>query len=282
MDEAKARIGEIGARISPDIMLEMRALFAQLLPPADPAIRVTHDLAYGKHERHRLNLCAPAGITGAPVLIFVHGGGFVAGDKDEAPGAFYDNVGTWAARRGMVGMTVNYRLAPDHAWPAGRDDVAAAVRWASESIGPYGGDPSRLFLMGHSAGAAHVAAAVGEAGTAASLAGCICLSGIYDLSIAPVNPAYFGEPELHAPRSPLEGLASAPIPLLTAVAEHDPPFIQRHTASLWLARLAARETLPMIFQLRGHNHFSGAFHIGSEDDAFGLAISDFVAAAGKN
>lgn len=276
MHAAKARIREIGAQFSADIAQEMSALFASLVRPADPAVRISRDLVYGDDERHRINMFLPGNAASAPVLIYVHGGGFVTGDKDERPGAFYDNVGLWAATRGLIGVTINYRLAPRHGWPAGRDDVRAAVRWVHENIGTHGGDPARLFLMGHSAGAAHVAAAIGESDTAGRLAGCIGISGIYDLSIAPVNPAYFGEPQLHAVRSPLKALAETRLPLLSVVAEYDPPFIQRHSLSLWQARLASKESLPRIFQIPGHNHASATYHLNSEDDLLGRCILSFV------
>lgn len=277
MDVAKARIAEIGRQMSPDIMEEMRTLFRPLLRPIDPSVRIVRDLAYGEDARHRLNLFIPDDAAGAPVVIFVHGGGFVTGDKGDASDGFYDNVGLWAARSGCVGVTINYRLAPAHGWPAGRDDTAAAVRWIAENIGGHGGNSGRVFLMGHSAGAAHVAAAVGQAETAALLAGCICLSGLYDMSIAPVNPAYFGEPELHAQRSPLEGLAAAPLPLFCAVAEYDPPVIQKHSVSLWRARLDRTSNLPRIFQISGQNHFSATYHLNTADEALGDAITGFIA-----
>ena len=57
----------------------------------------------------------------------------------------------------MVGVTMTYRLAPQHQWPAGAQDVGQAVAWVAQNIGEYGGDPSRVVLAGHSAGATHVA-----------------------------------------------------------------------------------------------------------------------------
>ena len=89
--------------------------------------------------------------------MFVHGGGFVRGTK-HAPGSpFYDNVMVLAARNGMVGVNVEYRLAPQFKWPSGNEDLGAAVRYVADNISRYGGDPNRIFLMGHSAGASLVA-----------------------------------------------------------------------------------------------------------------------------
>ena len=276
--KARQRIREIGPQLSPDILAEIQALFTPLQLAADAEIQVKRDLAYGEHPRHRLNLFLPqnADRGGADILIFVHGGGFVAGDKDEVPGVFYDNVGLWAARQGMIGVTINYRLAPQHSWPAGRDDVAAACDWVATHIGQYGGNPQRIFLMGHSAGAAHVAAVAARPEDAQRLAGCICVSGIYDLSIAPVNPAYFGPPEQHMERSPLDGLAGTTTPLLVVLAQFDPEFIQQHGISLLRKALSVQKQLPAFVQLWGHNHFSSVLHLNSDDPALGNAIRAFT------
>ena len=107
----------------------------------------------------------------------------------------------------MIGVNATYRLAPAHRWPAGSDDVAAVVRWVREHIGEYGGDPERIFLMGQSAGAAHVAAYVARGGV--PLAGALLLSGLYDPAVfepSPLNAAYYGDdPALFATQSSLEG-----------------------------------------------------------------------------
>jgi acetyl esterase/lipase len=100
------------------------------------------------------------GATGRPVLMFVHGGGYTRGNKRPPGSAFYDNIMVFAARHGMVGVNVEYRLAPEFPWPAGPEDMGAAVRFVGDKIASYGGDPNRVFLMGHSAGAGHVAAYV--------------------------------------------------------------------------------------------------------------------------
>jgi len=89
----------------------------------------------------------PATSTDLPVVIFVHGGGWFRGDKsnvDAKPAAF--NV------RGFVFVSVNYRLIPEVDVTQQMQDVARAVAWVKQNIRQYGGDPSRLFLMGHSAG----------------------------------------------------------------------------------------------------------------------------------
>jgi len=279
--EASAKIKACGQQISPAIYADLKAFYAplQLKPPVDSAL-VERDLVYGPHPRHRLNLFAPAKrrVRCDGVLVFVHGGGFVSGDKDEAPGAFFDNVGHWAVSHGMIGVTINYRLAPEHGWPAGSDDVGAAVDWVRQKVARYGGNPERVVLMGHSAGATHVAGFMADTQRSTMVAGCICVSGIYDLRVVPVNPAYFGaDAALYPERSPLAGLARAPAPLLILVTEYDPAAIQRHAVNLCAARLEAVSTLPHFAQLSGHNHFSSILHLNSADFTLSDELLKFTA-----
>lgn len=283
LEAAKAKIKSFGQQTSVAILEEVRSALAPLLNhPQGSEISVVRDIAYGAHPRHRLNVFSPRQ-SAAPrdVLIFVHGGAFVMGDKEEVPRAFFDNVGHWAAGRGMIGVTINYRLAPDHPWPSGVEDVAAVLEWARTAIAEHGGNPDRIFLMGHSAGAAHTTGYVANAkywnGETPGLAGCICVSGIYDLNVRPVNATYFGEDEMkYEVRSPLTGLAESDTPLLVILAENDPAAIQRHAMSLFNRRLEVKQSLPRFAQIRGHNHFSVMLHLNTQDTALGDEISAFV------
>ena len=123
------RVAAIGDVVGPDQAAASRDIFAPLheTPPHD-GVDIVRDARYGPHERHRLDVFRPAEGRDLPVVVFVHGGGFVAGDKSTAGTPYYDNVGLWAARSGMVGVTMNYRLAPEHRWPSGAQDVGAAVQ----------------------------------------------------------------------------------------------------------------------------------------------------------
>ena len=68
----------------------------------------------------------------------------------------YVNIGTFFARHGIVGITANYRLAPEAKWPNGAEDVAGTIKWIKANAAGYGIDADRIFLMGSSAGAVHV------------------------------------------------------------------------------------------------------------------------------
>lgn len=100
-------------------------------------------------ERHRLDVYAPrrASAKRRPVVVFIHGGNWNSGRKDT-----YWFVGRRLAKQGVVAVIPNYRLSPAARVPAMADDCARAVRWAVQHITDYGGDPQRIFVMGHSAG----------------------------------------------------------------------------------------------------------------------------------
>jgi acetyl esterase/lipase len=100
------------------------------------------------HERQMLDVYAPRGAKQLPVVFWIHGGGWQKGDKAEVfhkPQAFLD--------KGFVFVSTNYRFVPavDMATIAG--DIAKSIHWVHDHIAEYGGDPQRLFVMGHSAGA---------------------------------------------------------------------------------------------------------------------------------
>jgi len=150
---------ELGAVIDPP---KTAALYAPL-QEKEPyqGVKVERDVKYGPADRNLLDVFMPeAASTARPVMIFVRGGAFMAGDKHMPGSPFYDNIMLWAVKNGFVGVNVNYRLAPQAMWPAGTEDVAGVVQWVSDNIAARGGDPARTYLMGHSAGAVHVASYV--------------------------------------------------------------------------------------------------------------------------
>jgi acetyl esterase/lipase len=250
---------------------------------------ITRDIAYGPDPRHRLDVHSAAGpggagpVTGAaPVLIFVHGGGFTSGDRRLPGTPYYDHIGAWAARRGMVGVIMTYRLAPEHQWPAGARDVAAAVTWVTGHIGEYGGDPARVVVAGHSAGATHVACYLaGQAGPpAAGVAAGALLSGLYQLSAGEpdeVRASYFGEDaSAYASRSPLAGLVASGVPVLFALAELEAPHFHRQAGEALRAFLRRDGTLPPFAFLQGHNHITEIAALGIDDEPLGVPLLRFV------
>lgn len=125
------------------------------------AQQITRNIPYRAHplaEQH-MDLYAPQGARPAPVVLFIHGGSLEeSGERRES--SMYAPVCPGLAARGILCATMDYRLAPSYQWPAMPQDVAAAVRWLKDSVAARGGDPSRIFLVGHSSGC-HLAALVG-------------------------------------------------------------------------------------------------------------------------
>ncbi len=163
MNDLWEQLRSLGSELTPAQIQATIALMAPHAARPGPDVEVHRDVAYGPDPRHRLDVFVPsAGADRAPVLVFVHGGGFVMGDKGAPDAPFYNNVGLWAARSGCIGVTMTYRLAPAAPWPAGSEDVGGAVQFLHGDVERWGGDPKNVFVMGQSAGAVHVAGYVAE------------------------------------------------------------------------------------------------------------------------
>jgi len=130
------------------------ALAASVLP-ASAQVKVVADVDYVPaaeypDRKDRLDIYVPDGANRASVIVSFYGGGLRAGDKS-SPGQV--KVGQRFAAAGLVTVVANYRLSPGVEHPAHVQDAAAAVAWVRKNISSYGGDPDRIFVIGHSAGA---------------------------------------------------------------------------------------------------------------------------------
>jgi acetyl esterase/lipase len=248
-------------------------------------VKIERDVKYGAADRNLLDVFMPdAGSSLRPVLIFVHGGAFVGGDKRKPGNPFFDNIMLWAVKNGFVGVNMTYRLAPQAMWPSGAEDVASAVQWVADKIGERGGDPARIYLMGHSAGAVHVASYVSHPEfykmKGGGLAGAILVSGLYDLTAMQLgNPerAYFGtDPSRYAEESSLQGLQTTKIPLMITDAELDPPLFQRQFDLLKAAACKGASGCPRAVMLPQHSHTSEVYSINTADTRLTDEILNFV------
>jgi acetyl esterase/lipase len=179
------------------------------------ASEVSADIAYGDGPRRKLDVYRPKDAREPlPVVVFFYGGNWVGGDRGD-----YAFVGRALASRGIVAVIADYRLYPEVSYPDFLKDVAQAVAWAAHESARYGGDPKRLYVMGHSAGAYNAAMIaldkrwLAEQGMSPSdLRGWIGLAGPYDF--LPIeNPTT--KPVFHSPNTPRE---SQPIDHVTAAA----------------------------------------------------------------
>lgn len=267
-----------------------KALYAPLLADMPLGGEVIRDIAYGSDERHRLDVYLAVGATGpAPVVVFLHGGGFIRGDKGDRAA-----VGHYFSRHGVLAILPNYRLGPKHHWPAGAEDVSSVLAWARAHVAAHGGDPEHIVLAGESAGAAHVAAATlikrFHPAEGLKIAGAYLASGVYNaqlellarsqLGIAtpdPRNEAYFGADFARYPAmSTVELVDADPFPLAISYAELDPVQMQAQAGELF-ARLVTRHGfMPRIAMIRNHNHLSQVVSINSGDEALAGPLLAFV------
>lgn len=262
------------------------ALYAPLQQKEPYAgVKTERDVKYGPADRNLLDVFTPeASASARPVLIFIHGGGFTAGNKRGPNSPFYDNIMLWAVKNGFVGVNATYRLAPQSTWPAGPEDLAAVVQWVSGKIAERGGDPSHVYLMGQSAGAVHVAGYVSHPEfhkvKDGGLAGAIMVSGVYDLTASPVGDAeiaYFGsDPSRYAERSSMQGLLATKIPLMIAAAELDPPRFVEQFELLKQASCKRTSGCATSFMLPQHSHISEVYSINTDDTRLTDEILKFV------
>ena len=233
-------------------------IFNTIVPKDSGSERVARDLSFGPDERQAIDIYAPRGAAAGdnrPVIIFYHGGGWHSGYRQG-----YSWAGRALAAQGFVTVVAGYRLAPDVRWPAFQEDATAAFRRARQEVARFGGDPDRIFLAGHSAGA-QIAALLamdeswlGQARSA--VAGWVGVAGPYDfLPLDSRNTiAAFGEAD--------DLDATQPI---SFVGEGDPPALLLHGAiddtvkprqSARLARLLEEANVRVV-----HTAYEGIGHI---------------------
>lgn len=248
------------------------------------------DVPYGDADRNKLDVYAPREKRdGSPVVLFFLGGGYSRGDKADRT-----NIGYFFARHGVIALIANYRLAPAVQWPSGAQDVMTALRWAQDNVGAYGGDPHRIFLMGESAGAAHVALAAlvsrfhGQAPLNA--AGVILHSGSYNVGLEhraarqfgiPTpdvrNEAYFGTNKSAYDGMSTIRLIDAPsIATLIVYAEYDPAAMQVQAGELFSVLSSRSEVGPELLRAAGHGHISQIASFNTEDDSVSGHVLNFV------
>lgn len=227
----------------------------------DGASVVTNAISYGSGPRNSLDIYRPkAGSGPAPVIVFFYGGNWVSGKRGD-----YAFVGRALAARGFVVVVPDYRLYPQVRYPDFLNDAAQAVAWTERNIAGHGGDPKRVFVMGHSAGAYNAAMValderwLGRQGIApGSLRGWIGLAGPYDflpIQNRTTRPV-FDYPDTRPESQPVNHVgAKAPPALLIAARSDDLVDPARNTGGL-ADKLRAAGVPVRVAYYGGVNHYT--------------------------
>jgi arylformamidase len=282
-----------------------RALSAgQGVPAAQQPVFVKRNIPYADpaHERQVLDVYAPKDAKNLPVVFWIHGGGWQGGDKSEVygkPQAFID--------RGFVFVSTNYRLLPSVDMATIVRDVAKSIRWTHDHIAGYGGDPKRLVIMGHSAGA-QLAALVctddrylkAEGLSLAIVKGCVPVDGdTYDvpaiIETAETRWRVHGLPKAkfgHREKFGNDPAKHRDFSAVTHVAKDKgiPPFLILHVAghpdttaqALRLGNVLKDAGIPAtVFAARETTHHKINADLGQSDDPATKLLFDFLGKALK-
>jgi acetyl esterase/lipase len=188
--------------------------------------KVGDGIPYADAPRHRLDVYAPEQRGApAPVVFFIYGGGWSRGDRGD-----YQFVGRALASRGYIAVIADYRLVPEVRYPGFLEDSANALRWVQDNIAAYGGDPNRVFLAGHSAGAYNAVmlaldpSFLREYGVTMPIRAVAALSGPYDFypfEYGEVREA-FGDAPNPQGTQPINLITAEAPPMFLATGTSDP------------------------------------------------------------
>lgn len=229
---------------------------------SDGAKVAATQLAYGPLPRQRLEVIVPdspaaGSIAPRPVLVFIHGGGWDSGDPVD-----YHFIGRTFARNGYVVVLPAYRLTPDGAFPHMLQDGALALAWVRSHVADYGGDPARVVLAGHSAGAYNAAMLalerqwLGRQGIEENfIKGVIGLAGPYDFYPFTTDSARkaFGRIDPPALTQPVTFARGDAPPMLLITGTADTTVKPRNSEALATALRAAGAPIEVV-RLPGVDH----------------------------
>jgi acetyl esterase/lipase len=284
-------MAEIGPQWSPalHVKLMLEKFSAVHRTGSKAGATVKRDIAYGTHERQMLDVYLPDdGNQRRAALLFAHGGAFLDGHRNRTD-EIYANVLHFFARNGIVGINIGYRLADAAKYPGATEDVASVVAWTHAHAAELGIASDRIFLMGHSAGAAHTGSYVYDARRHPSagprLAGHLVVSGRVRAETLPENPnahkvaSYYGtdDASVLSDFSPVSHVDAHSIATFIAFAEFENPLLDMHCLELAHRLAQAKRRAPPLLRLRGHNHTSMIAHINTSEDRLGRAMLDFIA-----
>jgi acetyl esterase/lipase len=241
------------------------------------------EAGYGADPYQSLSIF-PAARPDGRVLLFWHGGGWTSGYKEW----MHFNAPPFNAR-GVTFVAAGYRLAPKHVFPVAFEDCMRAVAWVCSHVAQYGGDPAKLFIGGHSAGAHYAALLAARRDWQARLdlpsdvvKGAIPVSGTYwfdEGSGLSMRPRFLG-PEGPDNRneqeaSPIRNLQAPLPPFLLFHGGDDFPHLSRQAEAFEAALRAAGGAVERVV-LPGRNHFSAHYACGEAQGPMVPVALDFM------
>ncbi len=207
------------------------------LTPGDGGTdRVAQDIAFGSDPRQMLDIYKPSNASNAPVIVFFYGGSWSSGRRQD-----YAFAARALAAQGFVVVVPDYRLVPQVKFPAFVEDGAAAVAWTAANIARFGGNPARIGVSGHSAGAyialllALDARWLQAAGAPGTIKAAVGLAGPYDfLPFVPggaADLALGGQPD-SAATQPISFASGTAPPVLLLNGDEDTTVLPRNATRL--------------------------------------------------
>jgi acetyl esterase/lipase len=238
-----------------------------------PGVDVQKDVSYTDGDpadaaKHKLDLYLPKDKKNFPVLVFIHGGSWRSGDRSNYPA-----LGNRFAKLGIGVAIPSYRLMPKNPHPAQIEDTAAAFAWVYKNIAQYGGDPSRIYIAGHSAGG-HLVALLALDPTylnkydvpLSAIRGVAALSGVYDVSkLAGFTGAVGDNP------SPMAHVHSKAPPFLVSYCQWDYLALPMQARDFADALKKSFDSVELLY-VPGQGHISEIIHVVQDDDLISQAI----------
>lgn len=229
----------------------------------DQELNVAYQAGDGANLRkHKLDLFLPRGRRDYPILFFVHGGGWVSGDRK-----LYSSVGRVFARNGVGTAVISYRLTPEVRHPGHIEDVAKAFAWVKQNIAERGGRADRIFVAGQSAGG-HLSALLAtnerylraEGCQLADIRGVIPISGVYDFPRGGFDAVLGTGAEAYDSAIPLRHIGAGCPPFLLLYAESDIPQCDRLSERM-CELLKAQQVEAQVEKIADRNHISIMFRL---------------------
>ena len=232
--------------------------------------------------RHKLDIHVPKGHKDFPVVFFVHGGGWIKGNKDHL--GIYTILARAFNRHGIGVVCPNYRLSPDVRHPEHIRDVARAFAWTYKNIHKFGGKSDELFVSGHSAGG-HLCALLAtdeqylkaHGLTFKAIKGAMPISGVFIIPEEPVFDVPFGKDRaLRKQASPITFARPGLPPFLVMFGDNDLPSCDRAGAEAFCKAMAGKEARAELLEVQRRNHLSILWSAIEETDPVTQSMLSFI------